>query len=224
MRIIFDNEKRVGNKGNVSYNYSLCKEELVRKYVFARQGKFLDVGARDGFLTYLLGITSNMHRDDTLYRENKKKFDSKYEYYGMDLTAQGERILTGDICSLNFIDQNLINFFDVIYSNNVFEHLKKPWLAAVNLIKMIKPGGIIITIVPFSQRYHESPVDYFRYTHTGINSLFGENVRVLESGYDIQGRRNDWQGSGNANDIVPEDKFGAWRETWFTVSIVEKVR
>jgi len=47
-------------------------------------------------------------------------------------------------------------------------------------------------------------------------------VKVIESGYDIKGRRNNWQGSGLNNDIVPRDNFGAWRETWFTVCVLQK--
>lgn len=114
---------------------------------------------------------------------------------------------------------------DFIYSNNVFEHLKKPWVAAQNLTKLLKPHGIIITIVPFSQRYHEDPGDYFRYTHTGIFSLFEDfgSFELLKTGYDICGRRNNWQGGGFNNDIVPVDNFGAWRETWFTVSVMRKI-
>lgn len=82
----------------------------------------------------------------------------------------------------------------------------------------VKAGCLIITIVPFAQRYHEDPQDYFRYTHKGVISLFEEygTYSVLESGYDIAGRRNNWQGGGDHNDIVPIDNFGAWRETWFS--------
>ena len=106
----------------------------------------------------------------------------------------------------------------------MFEHLKTLWLAAENLTKMLKPGGLIITIVPFAQRYHEDPQDYFRYTHTGVISLFEEygTYSVLESGYDIAGRRNNWQGGGDHNDTVPIDKFGVWRETWFPVNLMRK--
>ena len=113
----------------------------------------------------------------------------------------------------------------MIYRNNVFEHLKRPWTAAENLSKMFKPGGIIITVVPFSQRYHEDPQDFFRYTHIGIASLFEDcdTYESLEAGYDIAGRRTDWQGRGKTNDTVPIDSFGAWRETWFTVSILRKL-
>jgi hypothetical protein len=45
---------------------------------------------------------------------------------------------------------------------------------------------------------------------------------VLVSGYDLRGRRNNWQGDGTAADLVPVDRFGAWRENWFVVTIVRK--
>ncbi len=137
-------------------------------------------------------------------------------------------MISGDACASDYIGQHeeFKEFFDVIYSNNVFEHFERPWVAASNLTQLLKPGGIIITIVPFAQRYHESPGDYFRYTHKGVWALFSHagDFEVLESGYDILGRRINWQGSGRANDIVPVDAFGAWRETWFTVSVLRKIK
>jgi hypothetical protein len=226
-KIIVDTEKRLGDFTQPPTKYAFYnKEEISRKYLLERRGKFLDVGAQDGVLMYLLGITENLNRDAKIYSQNKKLFDQKFEYYGMDLNpSNSDKVLSGDICDPNAIFANKYkDFFKGIYSNNVFEHIKKPWIAAENIFKMTKKGGIIITIVPFSQRYHESPGDYFKYTHTGMTSLFescGE-ILVLESGYDILGRRNNWQGAGEHNDIVPLDKFGAWRETWHTVSIIKK--
>ena len=91
---------------------------------------------------------------------------------------------------------------------------------------MLKVNGACITIVPFSQRYHESPVDCFRYTHEGIRYLFENEmeIEIIAQGYDIDGRRNNWNGVGLNNDYVPEDNFGAWRETWFTVFIFKKIK
>ncbi len=88
-----------------------------------------------------------------------------------------------------------------------------------NFPQILKPSGAIITIVPFSQRYHESPGDCFQYTHEGVEALFAHagDFNVLESSHDILGRSINWQGSGKANDIAPVDAFGAWRVTLFTV-------
>lgn len=135
-------------------------------------------------------------------------------------------VIIGDFYDSNFIEKHIgvTNFFDVVYSNNVFEHLQDPFVAAKNLWRMCMTGGLILTIVPFSQRFHESPDDYFRYTPRGVERLFQNagSVVVHESGYDIIGRTNNWQGSGLYFDLVPKDRFGAWRETWFTVCIMEK--
>jgi hypothetical protein len=49
-----------------------------------------------------------------------------------------------------------------------------------------------------------------------------DDITVLEAGFDIRARRYDWQGSGDANDVVPTDGFDAWRETWYTLVIIQK--
>ncbi len=189
---------------------------------------FLDVGARDGALTYLLGIRGNFEFNEGFYQINLARFQAKYNYYGMDLAPTAdERVLSGDACASGFVSSHpeFREKFDAIYSNNVFEHFERPWVAASNLTQLLKPGGIVITVVPFSARYHESPGDYFRYSHTGMVALFSAagEFEVLESGYDIMGRRINWQGSGQAHDVVPVDAFGAWRETWFTVCVLRKI-
>ena len=232
--MITDREKKLGrfDLTKVGYRTDLIKEEVARRHVFSQPGSsldFLDVGARDGALTYLLGIRRNLEFDEPFYREQLRLFSAKYNYFGMDLLpGTDRRVLSGDACDPGYVDRHPAyrEKFDVIYSNNVFEHFERPWIAADNLVQLLKPGGIVITIVPFAQRYHESPGDYFRYTHKGVESLFmaAGRFEVLESGYDISGRRNNWQGSGYGNDTVPTDNFGAWRETWFTVSVLRKLQ
>jgi SAM-dependent methyltransferase len=233
-RLILDKERQLGNFSAevTGFRADLNKEEVSRHHVLSRPGEsmtFLDVGARDGELTYLLGIRGKLEFEQAFYDVNLANFHAKYSYYGMDLapaSASDSRVISGDACDPAYVEKNasFSEFFDVIYSNNVFEHFARPWIAAANLTRLLRPGGIIITVVPFSQRYHESPGDYFRYTHKGVEELFASagDFDILESGYDIQGRRINWQGSGKAHDIVPVDAFGAWRETWFTVSILRK--
>jgi SAM-dependent methyltransferase len=188
--------------------------------------RFLDVGGRDGRLSYLLGNTGPLAFDTILYEENRRRFQALYDYFGVDLYPAGAAVLAGDLCDSGFMTAHasFAGAFDVAYSNNVFEHLRKPWVAAENILRLLKPGGICITVVPFAQRYHEDPGDYFRYTPAGVLALFEQAgvVQVLESGFDIRARRYDWQGGGDANDTVPTDHFGAWRETWYTLVILQK--
>jgi SAM-dependent methyltransferase len=215
------------------YETGLDKEELSRRAVLDRKPassakmRFLDVGGRDGKLSYLLGNTGPLQFDAIAYAANRRKFDALYDYFGVDLRPAGDNVLVGDLCEPGFIAAHaeFAGAFDVIYSNNVFEHLRKPWIAAQNILGLLKKEGICVTVVPFAQRYHEDPGDYFRYTPAGIISLFEDlgPIQVLQSGFDIRARRYDWQGGGDANDTVPVDRFGAWRETWYTLVVLKKL-
>ena len=56
----------------VPVNY--CKEEISRRYILERPGqkmKFIDVGARDGRLDYLLGIEKNMKFNYDIYLQKQ---------------------------------------------------------------------------------------------------------------------------------------------------------
>jgi len=234
LRLLVDHELTVGEFSlSCGYETGLDKELLSRQAVLARKApsdakmRFLDVGGRDGKLSYLLGNTGPLRFNPQVYTANRRKFDAAYDYFGVDLRPAGENVLVGDLCMPDFVGRHseFASAFDVIYSNNVFEHLRKPWIAAANILHLMKPGGICITIVPFAQRYHEDPADYFRYTPAGIVSMFEDQapIRALYAGFDIRARRYDWQGGGDANDIVPIDHFGAWRETWYTLVILEKL-
>lgn len=225
---------KLGNFKNHKISYQLLnKEEEARKLLFdgtenhKYKRNFLDVGGRDGSLKYLLGDKGNFKFNKTFYDSNKHKFNDLYNYYGLDIVPAGSNVLFGDICSHDFKKKYVEKkgFFDVIYSNNVFEHLSKPWVAAENITFLLKQGGTVITIAPFSIRYHSVPEDYFRFTHKAIQSLFSDyaNYDVLKTGYDINSRRNNWQGTGKMNDIVPVDNFGAWREAWFIFTALKKL-
>lgn len=235
-RLIFDYNYSFGKfskKLKSSLNTSINKEEISRDYLFKDDKdnlKFLDVGGRDGKLRYLLGVSENHKFNSELYKINKKKFNEKYRYFGTDINPtsnNSKKMIVGDICQKDYLlnNDNFLEYFDLVYSNNVFEHLSNPFIAVQNIEKLLKPGGIVITIAPFSIRYHECPSDYFRFTHKGLEQLFNDagNFETLVSGYDIIGRRNNWQGDGLANDIVPVDKFGAWRENWFVLNISKKL-
>lgn len=55
---------------------------------------------------------------------------------------------------------------------SVLEHCRRPWLMAANLEKMLEPGGTIFITVPFIWRVHGYPDDYWRFTESGVRSLF----------------------------------------------------
>lgn len=102
--------------------------------------------------------------------------------------------------------------FDVIVSVDVFEHLNRPWLAAEEITRLLRPGGVVFTSTLFAWRYHPVPIDYWRFTPPCLEFLFGDLVTVL-SEFDVTERRRSLQGRGE-RDRVPEDALGAFRENW----------
>ncbi len=221
-------DKSIDGKPIIKYPYKIDKDQLSRDVLFSlseNKLNFLDFGGGDGKLTYLLGYEkSNFYLPK--YNSNKEVFEKKFNYYGVDLTQKAANIITGDICRSDYMKehQEFKEFFDVVYSNNVFEHLDKPWIAVENIYQMLKKGGVCVIIAPFSWRYHEVPGDYFRYTHAAFPSLFSNSgeIEVIESGYDLHQRRINNQGDGSCNDRAPTDKFGGWRESWHVISIIRK--
>ena len=126
VRLILDINKRVGNHAlkTTSTKFDLCKEEVSRSHILGRCGvdmKFLDVGARDGQLTYLLGVTHNMKFDRAVYESNQITFKQKYVYYGVDLEVpqldgNQPEVIVGDICKVDFMEAHTdqIGEFDVV--------------------------------------------------------------------------------------------------------------
>lgn len=92
-----------------------------------------------------------------------EKFD------GVDVVA--------DIRHLPFGDAS----FDAATCDQVLEHVPQPHLAAAELSRVVKPGGLIHIATPFLFPWHPSPSDYSRWTVEGLTALF-PGYRVVESG------------------------------------------
>jgi len=238
-KVIISYDRVAGNfslKNNPLLVSNLNANQISRKFILQNEIKkkkfFLDVGGGDGKLRYLLGYLDAWKYKDTLYKKNRKVFESKFHYFGTDLIdrSEGEKnMVIGDICLNEYLTENedFIDFFDVIYSNNVFEHLHNPFVAMKNIYKMLKVNGIAVTVVPFAARYHNGSNygDFFRYTHQGVEAILSEagQFETLISGYDMTKRRANYQGKKSGN-IVPVDKFGAWRENWDVINISKKLK
>ena len=74
-----------------------------------------------------------------------------------------------DICS-----DVLLQSFDLIIADQVFEHLKWPYRAGRNAFAMLRPGGHFVISTPFLLRLHKSPIDCSRWTEDGLSYLLQE--------------------------------------------------
>jgi ubiquinone/menaquinone biosynthesis C-methylase UbiE len=133
-------------------------------------------------------------------------FAETFSYVNLDL-APGENTIVGDITGCPEIPDES---YDVVISVDVFEHIAKPWLAAAEMQRILKPGGLIYTSTLFSWRYHPCPIDYWRYTPEALESLF-DRLITLDKGFDTTERRRDMRKKAKS-DPMPIDALGGWRE------------
>ena len=74
--------------------------------------------------------------------------------------------------------------FDVIFAASVFEHLEKPWIAAQEILKVLKDKGMFFIQTHQTFPIHGYPNDYFRYTTEGLKSIFMD-ASELHAGYEF---------------------------------------
>lgn len=79
---------------------------------------------------------------------------------------------------------------------NLLEHVVDPWAAATEMVRIVRPGGLLVHLAPFAWRYHPFPEDHWRFSHSGLKLLFERagHVETILSGYDIGSRRKNQRG------------------------------
>jgi len=87
--------------------------------------------------------------------------------YNIDVFSYNNVDIVCDISDLPLID----NSVDVIINKAVLEHVPNPEQVVSEIYRILKPGGIIYTSVPFMQGFHASPFDFTRFSEEGIKVL-----------------------------------------------------
>jgi SAM-dependent methyltransferase len=77
-------------------------------------------------------------------------------YHNLDITDGCEGLPT-IICDVTKSIPLIDNSVDFIYSNNALEHVTTPWTVAVELMRILRPGGYIYISAPFAWRYQLAP-------------------------------------------------------------------
>jgi hypothetical protein len=81
----------------------------------------------------------------------------------------------GDIEAIPFADDT----FAATWTQAVFEHVANPFQAAAELVRVTRPGGLVLTEVAFMQPLHAVPYHFFNMTTWGLQELF-RSCEVLE--------------------------------------------
>ena len=110
-------------------------------------------------------------------------------YIGVDFAPEhGVDIILTDPYEFPFDNQSV----DIIVSSSCFEHSEFFWLAFNEMLRILKPGGLILINVPSNGAFHRFPVDCWRfYPDSGMalqnwGRRSGFSVTMLESFTGVQ--------------------------------------
>lgn len=98
-------------------------------------------------------------------------------YDVVDPVATYNPTVVGDLHGLPFCDGS----YDAIVCLAVLEHVRRPWDAAREMLRVLKAGGLLVLYVPFLLTYHAEPgyySDYWRFTDEGVLALLEDFERV----------------------------------------------
>lgn len=76
--------------------------------------------------------------------------------------------------------------FDYIVSYSVFEHLLMPWKVAIEINRLLKPGGKTFITSHQTVGLHDAPWDFWRFSHHSWDAIFN-----IKSGFRILDRVQD---------------------------------
>jgi SAM-dependent methyltransferase len=116
------------------------------------------------------------------------------KYIGVDFVkAKGIDVVITDPYSLPFEDESV----DVVVSSSCFEHSEFFWLLFNEILRILKPTGLLYINVPSNGSFHRYPVDCWRfYPDSGValqnwGKRSGYNCALLESFVGIRKNKAD---------------------------------
>jgi hypothetical protein len=91
------------------------------------------------------------------------------------------------VCDLTQTNPFRPSSFEAVTLMNVMEHVYDTHTLLGTLVRLLKPGGVLIVAIPFMVKMHQTPVDFVRYTHFALSRLgedHGLALDLLEGYYD----------------------------------------
>jgi SAM-dependent methyltransferase len=145
--------------------------EMLERFT-ATQAEVLDVGAYDVNGTYRPLIAQH----------------PGWHYTGLDVcTGPNVDVVSADPYHWPFADAT----FDLVISGSTMEHVEAIWLWVPELVRVLKPGGMLAIVTHWSFKEHRYPVDCWRIMPDGMRYLFDQTGRLeryaigIVSPYDI---------------------------------------
>ena len=107
-------------------------------------------------------VTKNLKVDSVLdisggdwfFRNIRQSFIEKYIFKNLKNVRRTN--IKDDVCSKRF---RKIGKFDLVFANNLLEHVKNIKNATKNISSAVNPGGYLCVSTPFDFPYHPDPID-----------------------------------------------------------------
>lgn len=96
------------------------------------------------------------------------------EFIGTDIAGGTDVDIVADVHFLSEVVGR--ESFDVILSFSTFEHIKYPHIAAHEIMKTLKVGGLLFIQTHQTFPLHAYPKDYYRFSTDALASLFGDGM------------------------------------------------
>jgi len=104
-----------------------------------------------------------------------------WQYTGLDIVpGKNVDVVSQDPYHYPFKDGE----FDIVISGSVMEHVKCIWFWVPELVRLIRPGGMLAIITHTQWTYHPHPVDCWRIMPDGMRLLFDLTGKLEK--YDIR--------------------------------------
>lgn len=91
------------------------------------------------------------------------------DYVGLDVTAGPNVDVVGDA---HHLSRHVDGTFDAAFSISVFEHLVMPWMAALEMNRVMKTGALAYIQSHPAWPLHEEPWDFWRFSKDAWDGLF----------------------------------------------------
>jgi SAM-dependent methyltransferase len=109
------------------------------------------------------------------------------------------------VADLHALPAEWTNRFAAVVAVSVFEHLERPWVAAREVARVLKPGGFCYIATHQTFPLHGYPSDFFRFSKEALRLIFEDaGLQVMEVGYEHRTKISV------ADEVVPL----AYQETW----------
>jgi len=139
------------------------------------------------WLRHQLGVTNPHENTETIVTDNPLlQHVARLQFFdrGFNTEALGAEVdTTGDFLREEDV-RPFLDTFDIAFCFDTLEHVSDPFTFCRNLMRIVKPGGVVYLATVFAWEYHPSPQDYYRFSPEGLRECFARTAsEVLDCGW-----------------------------------------